>query len=141
MPRFATDQWLQALKDELNASEAYARAAKDWEGDFYFVITPDAGLTEPIYLYMDLWHGECRGARVVEDPSRETPAFRITAPPRVWLQVVTKQLDPIRGLMTRRLQLQGDMVKIMRSVKAAQELIECVTQVPTELPEWMPAGA
>lgn len=141
MPKFATDQWLQSLKEELNQSEAYARAAKDWEGDFYFVITPADGLAEPIHLYMDLWHGECRGARVVEDPSEESPAFRITAPPRVWKQVVTKELDPIRGLMTRRLKLQGDMVKIMRSVKAAQELIECVTRVPTDFPEWMPADA
>ena len=138
MPKFATEEWIQALKDELNSSEAYARAAKNWEGDFYFVIAPEGGLEAPVYLYMDLWHGECRGARVVEDPSEEDPVFRMRATPKVWKKVVTKQLDPIQGLVTRQLQLQGDMLKIMRSVKAAQELVECVTQVDTQFPEWMP---
>lgn len=138
MPTFATDEWLQALQDELNASEAYARAATNWEGDFYFIIEPDGSLEEPVYLYMDLWHGKCRRARVVDDPAEEDPVFRMQATPQVWKKVVTKELDPIQGLMTRQLQLQGDMMQIMRSVKAAQELVECVTRVPAEFPEWMP---
>jgi putative sterol carrier protein len=137
MPEFATESWVQALKDELNASEAYARAAKNWEGDFYFVIAPEGALEEPVYLYMDLWHGECRAARVVDDPAAENPAFRIRATPKIWKKVVTKKLDPIQGMVTRQLQLQGDMLKIMRSVKAAQELVECVTHVDTQFPAWM----
>lgn len=138
MPEFATEEWLEALKHELNTSEDYARAAKKWEGDFYFIISPEGELQEPIYLYMDLWHGECRDVRVVEDPAEEDPAFRMRAAPRVWKKVVTKQLDPIQGLVTRQLKLQGDMLTIMRSVKAAQELVNCVTDVPTDFPEWMP---
>ena len=138
MPEFGTSEWVETLKNELNASDAYARAAKDWEGDFYFIIMPEGELREPMYLYMDLWHGQCRSARVVDDPTEESPDFRMKATPRVWKKVVTKQLDPIQGLLTRQLQLQGNMMQIMQSVKAAQELVECVTRVPTEFPEWMP---
>ncbi len=36
--------------------------------------------------------------------------------------------------MTRRLKLKGNMMKIMRAVKAAQELVNCCTLVPTEFP-------
>ncbi len=138
MPRFPSDEWLQALKDELNASEAYARAARDWEGDFYFIIAPEGDLRKPVYLYVDLWHGTCRSARVVEDPAEEEPAYRMKATPRVWKKVISKELDPIQGLLTRQIHLQGDMMQVMRSVKAAQELVECVTRAPTEFPEWMP---
>lgn len=137
MPEFGTTEWLQALKDQLNDSEAYAHAAKNWEGDFYFIVTPEGDLRKSMYLYMDLWHGECRSARVVDDPSEENPAFRMKAPPRIWKKIVTRQLDPIQGLMTRQLQLQGNMMQIMSSIKAAQELVECVTRVPTVFPEWM----
>lgn len=139
MPEFGTDLWLQALKDELNASETYARAAREWEGDFYFIVSPDGDLRQPRYLYMDLWHGECRRARLVDDPAEENPAFRMKASPQVWKKVVTRQLDPIQGLMTRQIHLQGNMMLVMRNVKAAQELVECVTRVPTQFPDWVPA--
>jgi hypothetical protein len=37
--------------------------------------------------------------------------------------------------LTRQFKLQGDMVKIMRAVKAAQELVNCTALVPTKFPE------
>jgi putative sterol carrier protein len=49
--------------------------------------------------------------------------------------VIEKKLDPLQGLLTRQFKLQGDMVKIMRAVKAAQELVNCTTLVPAEFPE------
>jgi putative sterol carrier protein len=54
------------------------------------------------------------------------------APLKVWRKVIQKQLDPIQGLLTRQLKLKGNMAMIMRNVKAAQELVECCTRVPTE---------
>ena len=48
---------------------------------------------------------------------------------------MTKELDPIQALMTRRLKLRGNMMKIMRAPKAAAELVNCSTQVPTEFPQ------
>jgi len=49
--------------------------------------------------------------------------------------VAEKKLDPIQAIVTRQLKLQGNMSKVMRAVKAAQELVTCVTQVKTEYPE------
>ncbi len=137
MPEFPSNEWLEALKEELNRSEAYARAAKDWEGDFYFIITPEGELQEPIYLYVDLWHGKCREAYVVDNPEEKEPAYRLKASPSVWKKVINKQLDPVQGIMSRQLQLQGNMMQIIRNVKAAQELVNCVARVPTEFPQWM----
>ena len=136
--RFPSQEWVNALKDAINTSEAYREAAKTWEGDFFFVIEPDdtTTLQAPVTLYMDLWHGECRDAYVVEDPQRhKQPEFVITAPYRTWKRVVTGELDPIQAMMTRQLKLKGNLVKIMRSVKAAHELVRCCTLVPTEFPD------
>lgn len=134
---FPSAEWVEALKDVINSSESYRNAARTWEGDFYFVIEPDetTTLTQPVTLYMDLWHGECRDACVVSDPAEKSPEFIISAPYAAWKQVVTGQLDPIKALMTRKLKLQGNLMKIMRSVKAANELVRCCTLVPTEFPE------
>ena len=73
--RFGSDEWVQALHDELNTSKAYEDAAKNWEGDFYFVVNPEGAVKEPIYLYMDLWHGKSREAFVAKDESASAQAL------------------------------------------------------------------
>lgn len=132
--RFPSEAWVKALMEELNRSEAYAEAAKHWEGDFYFVIEPGGTLEQRVALYMDLWHGKCREAFEVADESTKSPAFRLTGPVATWKRVLTKQLDPIQSLVTAQLKLKGNMVQIMRSVKAAKELVEACTRVKTEFP-------
>jgi len=41
--KFPSNEWGKAFADQLNASEDYERSAKDWEGDFIFVIEPEGG--------------------------------------------------------------------------------------------------
>ncbi|MBC7264758.1 MAG: SCP2 sterol-binding domain-containing protein [Chloroflexi bacterium] len=134
MAIFGSAEWLQAFHEAINASKSYEEAAKTWEGDFYFVVEPEASQTEPVYYYVDLWHGKSRRAFIVKDESEMQPEFVISAPPSVWRKVIEKKLDPIQGLVTRQLKLKGNMGKIMRAVKAAQELVNCTTKVPTEFP-------
>jgi hypothetical protein len=38
----------------------------------------------------------------------------------------------VQALVTRALKLDGNLVKIMKNVKAAQELVRCATLVDTE---------
>jgi len=131
---FGTDEWIKAFMEEVNKSEAYGKAASDWEGDFYFVIAPDKMYDHVAIYYLDLWHGKCRDARLVADESEFSPAFRLETSDVNWKAIIEKRLDPIQGMMTRKLKLKGNMAKIMRYVKAAQELVNCATRVPTEFP-------
>ena len=50
MPRFPSEEWVKAFCQEINNSESYAQAAKNWEGDFYFIAEPDDGLSERVIL-------------------------------------------------------------------------------------------
>ena len=83
---------------------------------------------------MDLWHGQCRSAFVVKDVNEKKPEFRITAPLGKWRRVIEKKLDPIQGMITRQLKLQGNLVKIMKAPKAALELVNCCTRILSEFP-------
>ena len=132
--QFASDEWAKALMVALNESAAYADAAKKWEGDFYFIIEKGEGIAEDIYLYMDLWHGKCRDAFRVESASQKSPVFEMRAPLNVWQGVLNKKIDPIQGLMTRRLKLKGPMMKVMKAPKAAIELVECCAGLDTDWP-------
>ncbi len=44
--------------------------------------------------------------------------------------VLSGGLDPIQALVKRQLTLDGNLVKIMKHVKAAQELVKCAATVP-----------
>jgi len=132
--KFPSDEWIKALKDIVNESESYRKSAEKWEGAFCFVVEPGPGVPEPVWLYLDLWHGESRSARQVEDESEESPEFILRAPISTWRRVIEKKLDPIQGMITGQLKLKGPMSQIMRFPKAAAELVNCATKVPTEFP-------
>ena len=76
---FGSDEWIRTLMVKVNESEAYRSAARTWEGDFYFIVEPEGSVTESIIMYMDLWHGDCRDAFIVEDENVKNPEFRINA--------------------------------------------------------------
>jgi putative sterol carrier protein len=130
--QFGSPEWVQALHDELNNSQAYEEAAKNWEGDFNFVVEPEGPVTDTTYLYMDLWHGKCRSAYVLTDPKEKNPAFIMSGKYGKWKKVVMAQLDPIQALMTGQLKLKGPMPMIMKNVKAAQEIVRACTRIDTE---------
>jgi putative sterol carrier protein len=132
--KFPSDEWIKAMAEEVNKSEAYRKSAAKWEGDFYFVAEPGPGVPEPVLLYIDLWHGEARSACAVAGESEKNPEFVIRAPISTWRRVIEKKLDPIQGMITGQLKLKGTMSKIMRFPKAAAELVNCATKVPTEFP-------
>jgi len=130
--KFGSPEWVQALHNELNTSQAYEQAATNWEGDFYFVVEPDGALKETMYLYMDLWHGKCRDSFVAQDKNVKSPAFIMSGAYSKWKKVVSAQLDPIQALMTGQLKLKGNMVMVMKNVKAAQEIVRACTRIDTE---------
>ena len=123
--RFPSAAWTAEFIDAINSSDAYASAAKNWEGDISLVIEGSAA------IYLDLWHGVCRSGEYLEDPDSKDAAFKITTSMEKWRRVLEGRLDPIQGLMTRQIKLDGNLVKIMKNVKAAQELVKCATTVDT----------
>lgn len=131
---FPSDAWIKALMEDLNNSSAYLDAAKNWEGDFSFVIEPGGTLDKPVTLYMDLYHGKCRSACEVGDGQELKAAFRLTGPVATWKKVITKKLDPMQAMMTGQLKLQGNMAIVMKNVRAAKELVESSTRVETNFP-------
>jgi putative sterol carrier protein len=129
---FPSDAWIKALSEQLNASESYERSAKNWEGDFVFIIEPDDVFAETVYLFLGLFHGKSPDAGLLSTPNDREAAYTISAPYTTWRNVVEGKLDPIQGMMTRQLKLQGNMMMIMHYPKAAQEIIACTKTIPTD---------
>ena len=130
MVRFPSDEWIKTFKEELNKSKDYEEVAKTWEGDFLFVVAPDEELKEKFTFYVDLWHGKCRDAYLVNDS--KTAAFIFKGPYSNWKKVINKELDPIRGLIRGMFIVEGDSKIILDQVKAAQELVNTASKIPVD---------
>ena len=130
--QFLTKEWIVEYKDVLNNSPSYKEAAKTWEGDFLFVIKPDGPLDKEVTYYIDLWHGDCRGVDLIEDGQTvPTTEFQYIGKYSEWLKVIRGELDPIKGILTRKFKLVGDKGKVMRATKAAKELVNSAQKVDT----------
>ncbi len=132
MALFGTQDWLNSFANALNNNESYAEAAKDWEGDFYFLVTPGGNYPNEMTMYLHLEHGKCLAAEMVSDPSSRKPDYTVKGALEAWQQIITKELDPTQAIMTGKLTIKGDMVKIMKNLKAAQELVNSLVLVETQ---------
>ena len=133
MVKFPSDEWINKFKDELNKSKSYEEAAKDWEGDFLFVVIPDENLKKEVKFYVDLWHGKCRDAYIVKD--KKSAAFVFRGPYSNWKKVIRKEIDPIRGLIRGMFEVDGDSKMILDQSKAAQELVNTASKIPADFEE------
>ena len=134
MALFPSAEWLDLYIEQIQGSEAWSAAAATWEGDLSYVIEaePDKNLPENVWYWMDLWRGECRGGKEVTPDDGAKAKFIIRAPYSRWKQVITGQLDPVKGMLQGKLKLKGNLPAIIRHVKAANELVAIAGTVPTE---------
>ena len=133
---FGTQEWVDELIVKINESEAYGKAAANWEGDFIFRVIPDGtgALTEQVDMYCDLWHGKCRGAYLVtvDKPAPENVEYIYAGKYGNWLKLFDKEIGPLKGIMQRKFDVKcsaKSMAKLMRALKAAQELVNCTTMI------------
>jgi putative sterol carrier protein len=134
---FGSQEWLNAFVEAINGSKKYEDAAKDWEGDFYFILEPGGPITERRYVYLDLWHGKCRKAELIEEKDKEKykPEFTIAGTLATWRKLNEKKLDGTQALLTRQLKLTGNMPKVMRATGATRALSEATSSVKAIFPE------
>jgi putative sterol carrier protein len=124
-----TDDWAKGLKDAINSNKNYKAAASWWEGDFIFVVTPSGNLKKEVKVFVGLYHGACTDARVLKAGEAVKAEYIYAGDYESWVKILKQQLDPIRGLLSGQFKLTGDMAKVLRATKAAQELVVSTTLI------------
>ena len=132
MAIFATQEWLDEIAKLLNDDPAYAEGAKNWEGDFLYIIEPDEVEPNPGYYYIDLYHGKCRKAVMLKDPSEVKAEFELSATYSNWKKILTGELDGNKAMMTRKMKFKGNITKVMKDVKAGQAYAKALASLKTE---------
>ena len=133
MALFPSEEWISRYRDLINGSEEYREAAQTWEGDiaFYMEAEPDRGVTDDLVAWLDLWHGECRGARMITAEEADAAAYGIRAPYSRWREVVLGDLEPVKAMVQGKLKLGGPRDD-RPARQGREELVHLTTLVPTE---------
>jgi putative sterol carrier protein len=133
MVKFPSDEWVEEYVEKLNSNTSYAEAGKNWEGAMTFVVQKDATFDRDAYIYLDLYHGKCRGGKFsFTESDLPVPEYKYCGPYGNWRKLMNKEIDPIQGLLTGKFKLQGDMMRVMRFTKAAKEMVNTTAMVQTE---------
>ena len=130
---YLTQHWMDVLHQKLNRDARYAQIASKWEGDMAFVIEPTGDLTQPLYFYLDLWHGTCREAKIVPSLEGMSAAFTLSATYDDINKILEGKLDPLQAMMIRKLRVQGSMAYMMRNVPTVLDFVRVAREVTTEI--------
>jgi putative sterol carrier protein len=132
MADFPSQEWVDTLVAILNGDERYAEVARKWEGDVLFVIRPDGPdpdgkIPGPSHLYLDLWHGKCRSGSFFPPGAGNVPraTFVFTSLFRHLELILKGELDPMQAMLTRKLQVTGNMAYILRNVPVVLDFVRC----------------
>jgi putative sterol carrier protein len=135
MIAFPSEEWAAAFKTAIEGSAGYKAAAAQWtHGPVALVVKADPaiGVAEDTGLWLDLHQGVCREAKMVGRDEAEKAPFCIAGDYARWKSVLRKEIDPIKAMMQKKLELKGQMTIIVKFVNASKELVECATRVPTK---------
>ena len=126
---FPNQEWLDNLETCLNTNEKYARIAINWEGDLAFDIKADGALENDLFVYLDLWHGKCRGVKFVPADQKIEADFVLSAPFSNFVRVLKGEIEPMQAMMTRKLSVKGSMAYMMRNIPTVLEFVRCAQSV------------
>jgi len=128
-----TPEWVATFEKLIQEDDLYKEVAKKWEGTvvIHILANPAIGLTDDIFLFMDLWHGDCRFARLVPREVGEEGEFVLTGEFERWQSVMKKELDVTKGMMQGKLKLKGSLPTIVRYVKASIRLTDLAAEIDT----------
>lgn len=126
-------QWLAAVRDAINASDAFAVHGRDWNRPLGVAfVGEDAVPTR--YVVLDLDEGRCRDVRQVDEATFEDLDFALAAPYGRWLKVLSHDLDLMRCIVLNRVQVRGDRITALRFLPAAKALLDACSAVEAKEP-------
>jgi len=135
-PRPFTQLWADALRNVINADQAYRAAATNWTWPVALVLeaAPELGYFDETAVEFDLDRGTCTAVRVVA-PSTVTAPYVLRAPYAIWKRIVRGTMDPVMAVALRRVSLQGSLSSLLLHARAAKALVACASRVPTHFPD------
>ncbi len=130
--RFPSAEWAVAFRAALNANVAYREAARAWEGDVLFRVRPSEPDAPAPGIHLALAHGTCSSATYHADARAVATEFVIEGRAEDWGRLLRHEVDPVAAILHGVLNVRGNLAKLLRFNRAAKELAETASTIPTD---------
>lgn len=124
-----TPEWLDDFVSLIQGDEKYKRVARTWEGSCVLVFESgsDTIFKNNIYIYFDLFHGECSWGGLVPEDIGKNGEYVLYSPYERWKMILKGELNVVRAIATGKLKLiPFDLKKAAKLAAAAQAAIRLV---------------
>ncbi len=126
----ACEEYKDRFKEKINSDKEYADLASNVKDSYTLVLQaePDKGIKETMIVgfeikegkMVDIWSGE-----------RET-SYILSAPYRIWVDILIGKIGANRAFITRKLSIKGNMPRLLKTAKATDRLVALLREIPTE---------
>jgi putative sterol carrier protein len=130
---FPSQEWATAYQAAINANDAYRAAAQAWEGDILFLVRgadPNAAMPG---VHLALSHGQCLSSTFHADARQVSSEFVYEGTAENWARLLKGEVDPVKAILDGTFKIRGNLAKAMRFTKAAKELVETASKVPSNV--------
>lgn len=134
MPVFPSGDWMTAFCDALRAHPEAAEVATALDGVYRFVVEPSGPLRQrhayDVSIRADgavpqvMWAGAGNGGA--------SPTLTLTATYERWRQLIGGELDIGLAVMLRRVQVSGDLSRLLSQLSKTEPLRESLVAVDTQ---------
>lgn len=120
MPQYGTLSWMETLRDRLNDSKEFKRAARGWNVSIVYEILPEGGFEKDALLGLRVKDGTV--ADVWEGEPADAADYRITAPYGVFRAMNMGELNAVKAIVARKLKMKGNPTRLLRDSRPVNAL-------------------
>jgi putative sterol carrier protein len=146
MYQAGTKEWDEnyaKIVEERKKSEPqpYIIGTPEWASEFENKIQGDDRYKaeDDVFVFMDLWHGECHSSRIVPAEVGRTGDYVLEAEYERWKKILRKELNVVKEIATLKLKLVPFNVKkaakLAAATQAAIRLVALAGEVSDKFPD------
>ncbi|MFX1559597.1 MAG: SCP2 sterol-binding domain-containing protein [Promethearchaeota archaeon] len=124
------EEYRDKFKEKINNDAEYAELASGVEDSYTLVLQaePDKGIQDTIVVGFEIKSGKMTDIWLGE---RKT-SFILSAPYKVWVDILVGKIGANRAFITRKLSIKGNMPRLLKTAKATDRLVTLLREIPTE---------
>jgi putative sterol carrier protein len=136
-----TPEWASEFEKKIQGDDKYKNAAKTWEGScvLVFKAKPEAGIDDDVFVFMDLWHGECNSVKIVPSEIGRSGEYVLEGDYDRWKKILRKELNVVKEIATMKLKLVPfnfkKAAKLAAATQAAIRLVDLSGEVSDKFPD------
>ena len=128
--KLGSPEYMQEVVKRTNSDAKYLELSKDQNEIYTLVLEaePEKGVAEALTLCYRIENGKI--AEVY--PTEREATFRLSAPYGTWVEILTGKLGANKALMTRKLKVKGNFMKLLKYSEGVLRWVEILKTLPTE---------